>query len=438
MMFLQAVAAFILVLGPLVFIHEFGHFIVAKALKIDVPVFSLGFGPRLFGFTRGGTDYRLSLIPLGGFVRLAGDESDENRSGGPEEFLSRPKYQRLMVFVAGAAFNILLAFLVMWLYFGIYGKHVSEEHYPVVIATLEDSAAQQSGLIRGDTIIEIAGQDIKSADDFRKVFTDEILLLPDTVQPILIERDGERLTLDLQTGADPVQGHGDPGFLLSMAVTPTISVVLPDTPAEGVGLQAGDRILAGNEQQSISEIELRQLIVDHPEESIELEIERGGEVISLSITPRNDDGEGRIGVGFMSAETIVVQLSASEALRESVLWNLDLSKTVFVILKRLVTRELPIKTLSSPIGIAQIAREAFISGIDDILYILAFLSLQLGILNLLPIPVLDGGHILILGIEGVMRRDLSPGLKERVIMVGFIFLLSFMGLIIVYDLMKVT
>lgn len=438
MMFLQAVAAFILVLGPLVFIHEFGHFIVAKALKIDVPVFSLGFGPRLFGFTRGGTDYRLSLIPLGGFVRLAGDESDENRSGGPEEFLSRPKYQRLMVFVAGAAFNILLAFLVMWLYFGLYGKLVSEEHYPVVIATLEDSAAQQSGLIRGDTIIEIAGQDIKSADDFRKVFTDEILLLPDTVQPILIERDGEMLTLDLQTGADPVQGHGDPGFLLSMAATPTISVVLPDTPAEGVGLQAGDRILAGNEQQSISEIELRQLIVDHPEESIELEIERGGEVISLSITPRNDDGEGRIGVGFMSAETIVVQLSASEALRESVLWNLDLSKTVFVILKRLVTRELPIKTLSSPIGIAQIAREAFISGIDDILYILAFLSLQLGILNLLPIPVLDGGHILILGIEGVMRRDLSPGLKERVILVGFIFLLSFMGLIIVYDLMKVT
>jgi len=128
MMFLQAVVAFVLVLGPLVFIHEFGHFIVAKYLKIDVPVFSLGFGPRLMGFTRGGTDYRLSLIPLGGFVRLAGDESDENRTGGPEEFLSRPKYQRFMVFVAGAAFNILLALLVMWLYFGIYGKHVSEEH----------------------------------------------------------------------------------------------------------------------------------------------------------------------------------------------------------------------------------------------------------------------------------------------------------------------
>ena len=133
--FFQTVFAFILVLAPLVFIHELGHFLAAKAFRIGVPVFSLGFGPRLWGFKRAETDYRLSLVPLGGYVRLAGDEADEDRTGAPEEFLSRPKYQRFIVFVAGAAFNIILAFLAFWLFFGVYGKEVTA--YPVVQVVLE-------------------------------------------------------------------------------------------------------------------------------------------------------------------------------------------------------------------------------------------------------------------------------------------------------------
>ncbi len=142
--FLQIVFAFVLVLAPLVFIHELGHFLAAKAFRIGVPVFSLGFGPRLWGFRRAETDYRLSLVPLGGYVRLAGDEADEERTGAPEEFLSRPKYQRFVVFVAGAAFNIILAFLAFWLFFGVYGKEVVA--YPVVQVVLEDSHAAKAGV----------------------------------------------------------------------------------------------------------------------------------------------------------------------------------------------------------------------------------------------------------------------------------------------------
>ncbi len=159
---LQAILAFILVLAPLVFIHELGHFLAAKLMRIGVPVFSLGFGPRLFGFRRAETDYRLSLVPLGGYVRLAGDEADEHRSGAPEEFLSRPKWQRFVVFVAGAAFNLVLAFAAMWLLFGLFGKEEVPD-YPVVWSFEAGSAAERAGLQRGDRILEIEGRDLKTS-----------------------------------------------------------------------------------------------------------------------------------------------------------------------------------------------------------------------------------------------------------------------------------
>ena len=173
---LQGILALILVLAPLVFIHELGHFLAAKLLRIGVPVFSLGFGPRLFGFRRAETDYRLSLVPLGGYVRLAGDEADETRSGAPEEFLSRPKWQRFVVFVAGATFNLVLAFAAMWLLFGIYGKEEVPD-YPVFLGVAADSSAAQAGLGRGARIQGISGRGLQTGA-VRVVYRLEITLAP--------------------------------------------------------------------------------------------------------------------------------------------------------------------------------------------------------------------------------------------------------------------
>ena len=433
--FLQTVFAFILVLAPLVFIHELGHFLAAKAFRIGVPVFSLGFGPRLWGFRRAETDYRLSVVPLGGYVRLAGDEADENRTGAPEEFLSRPKYQRFIVFVAGAAFNIILAFLAFWLFFGVYGKEVVA--YPVVQVVLEDSQAAKAGVLVGDTVIEVNGKDL-IAEDVNQVLSLDLLLSPNQEREIVLERQGQRITTTMFTGEDPKFKMGLPGWRLGVAdEIPTILEVTPGSPAEQAGLREDDVIVAAGGQDEIGQLELRQMIQQAPGLTIDLLVERAGARIPLTVTPgANDDGSGVIGVRFVPFETPRTPLSVSQAAAESLRQNIVLSKTLFVVLKRLVTREVSVRSMSGPIGIAQVANSALQQGPRVFLYLVAFFSLQLGILNLLPIPVLDGGHILILLVEGVIRRELPEIVKERVMQAGFVFLLAFMGLIVVLDIVK--
>jgi len=437
---LQYIIAFILVLGPLVFIHEFGHFIVAKMLRIGVPVFSLGFGPRVFGFRRGGTDYRVSAIPLGGYVRLAGDEADENRQGLPEEFLSRSRSQRFLVFVAGATFNVLLAFVAFWMLYAVWGKEEvpNPDAYPVVLMTAEGTPAERAGLLRGDVVIEIGGKDVKGFDVFGDVYAREIALAPETRKPLLVEREGERITLELEIESDPVYGHGArPGWNLSWGgdETPVIARVSEGGRAEAAGILEGDRVVAADGQEPIGEFDLRLLLESSPEREIQLAIEREGERIALSVVPADEEGQGRIGV-FIGRSSVHRDLTLVEAARESVRVNLSNSLMLFHVLRGMVTRKVPLRTVSGPIGIAQVARDALLSSPRHFIWLLGFFSLQLGILNLLPIPVLDGGHIAILGVEGIIRRDLSDGLKERVMQVGFVFLLAFMSIVIYLDILK--
>lgn len=436
--FLLYVAAFVVVLAPLVFIHELGHFLAAKSFGVGVPVFSLGFGPRLFGFDRGGTDYRVSAIPLGGYVRMRGDESDETRTGAADEFLSRPRWQRFVVYVAGPAFNVVLAFLVLWLYFGLYGKPVTPEIYPTIVEVAEGSTAEAAGLERGERIISIAGRDVKSPETMLDAFLMQVRLAPNTVVPITVERDGARRTVRLPTGEDPEDGSGAPGLMFSWGSDkpPVIEQVLPGEPAEAAGLEPGDVVVAAGGRRPVGHLELRMMLMDSPGKPVPLTVRRGDDEVELSVTPRTrEDGTGLIGVQFESTVEIR-RLSLAESARESLAMNVELSRTLFVVLKKLFTREVSVKSLSGPIGIAQFARNAIDTGFDAFLYLLAFFSLQLGILNLLPIPVLDGGHILILGVEGVMRRPLSERVKELVITAGFVFLLGLMGLIIYLDVVK--
>ena len=431
---LQFVVAFVLVLAPLVFIHELGHFLAAKLFRIGVPVFSLGFGPRLFGFRRAETDYRISAIPLGGYVRLTGDEADEHRVGAPEEFLSRPRWQRFIVYVAGATFNIFLAFGVMWFFFAYYGK--VELPYPVVLDVVADSPAAIAGVERGDKLIEISGHNVQDTRSFVYYHNLEIALAPNADKEIVVERRGELLTLRVNTGNDPEFGLGDPGWRIGReGESPVIARVLAGGAAEEAGLRPGDRIVGGDGIEAITSLELQLLLERSVGREIQLEVEREGQQVTLLVRPRASD-EGRpIGVDFVPRRPTPLGLGAAAV--ESFQWNLDSSKILFVVLKRMVTTELPLKTMSGPMGIAQVARQALLQGPDTFLYLLGFFSLQLGILNLMPIPILDGGHIVILLIESVMRRNLSDAVKERVMQAGLVFLLAFMSLIIIMDFSKI-
>ena len=196
--FLQSALSFVVVLGILVFVHEFGHFVVAKWFGIGAPVFSLGFGPRLWGFTRNGTDYRIAAVPLGGYVRLAGDEADEHRTGAADEFLSRPRWQRFLVYVAGATFNLVLAIAVMTAVYRIWGKdEVKPLTTPPMIASIDaGSPAEAAGFKVGDKVVSIAGKDARALD----TQVEEIFLSPDQTKSVAIDRDGSRLTLTLATG----------------------------------------------------------------------------------------------------------------------------------------------------------------------------------------------------------------------------------------------
>jgi regulator of sigma E protease len=432
---LQGIIAFVLTLAPLVFIHELGHFLAAKACRVGVSVFSLGFGPRLLGFRRRETDYRISMIPLGGYVRMIGDEADEHRTGASNEFLSKPRWQRFVIYVAGAAFNIVLAFVVMWFYFAYYGKiDVSYR----VHAVAEGSEAEAAGVRPGDKFLEIGGHDVQGTDEFSYYYNMEILLAPNTITSVTFEREGRRVDVELSTGSDPKLGMGDPGWGISGAGggAPVIDSVLPGGAAEEAGLKPGDRILGGGSKEPITGTELQLLLKAGVGKDVTLKVDRDGEVTPIVVRPRPAEDGRTIGIGFVPEPIDPTPVSIGQAATESLRWNISLSKTLFVVLKRLLTAELSIKTMSGPVGISQVARQALILGLDAYLHLLAFFSLQLGILNLLPIPILDGGHILILTVEGVMRRNLSDTVKERVMQAGLVFLIAFMGAIIVLDFVK--
>jgi len=431
----QTFLSFILVLGILVFVHEFGHFIVAKAFKIGVPVFSLGFGPKIWGFRRRETEYKISAIPLGGYVRLAGDEADENRTGAPEEFGSRPRWQRFLVFVAGATFNIVLAVLAMTLTYTIWGREevVRLEAFPIVADVDPELGAAKAGLRAGDKIVAIGGKDARDP----QTQEEEILFAPDQTKMVTIERDGVRQTLGMATGHDAMYHLGWPGWRVVQEGNgpPRVEMVIGNTPASRAGLTRGDRIVDIEGRAPQGELEIRAILERSAGKPVQMTIERPGGRQAITVTPADEDGKGKIGVVFADGNRVHRDLSVGGAFVASLGWTVDTTRTVFETLGKLVTRQISMRALSGPIEIARVSREA-VRGLEPFFMLLALISLQLGILNLMPIPVLDGGHILILALEGLMRRDFSDRVKERVMTVGFVFLLAFFGVVIFFDILK--
>lgn len=451
-----SILAFVVVLGITITIHEFGHFAMAKLLKIRVLIFSIGFGPRIAGFTRGGTEYRLSPFPLGGYVKMAGEQFDDERKGDPEEFLSHPKWHRFLVAIAGPCMNILLAVVVLTV---SYMQGVDSPRYPkepaVVGPVTASSIARKAGLRSGDRIVSVHGNPVKTWEDL------EIALgtAPRNALNIEVLRNNKVLQFRFDPPEAKQIDSASLGFKYPLPRT-VVYDVDPDSPAHAAGLKSGDVILSaeGNGKKAsgysgilnlISESKgipldftIRRPLVTPPKEELwELSEAAPGRIIHLKITPAEKNGH--VLIGFVPDYPSDHQkFGFFGAVMQSVNKNYEMSTLSFQLIGRIFTGSASIQTLSGPIGIARMSGEAAQSAAETgrarvFFLFLAFVSLQLGVFNLLPIPILDGGVIALLLIEGLLRRDLSLNLKEKIVQVGFVFLILLMGFVVFNDLSKI-
>jgi regulator of sigma E protease len=415
--------AFILVLGFLIFAHEAGHFMFAKLFRVKVLVFSFGFGKRLFGFRRGDTDYRVSLIPLGGYVRMAGDSPEENQEGAPDEFLSKPKWQRFLILFAGPAMNILIA-IVFVAGVAMVGTE-SLVTRPVVGDVLSGQPAEKAGLQPGDRILSIKGEPVEDFDDVRLI----ISMNANTPIEVVYVRDGATRKTTL-TPAREDSDYGPVGRAgISYGVEPLIGRVEPGSPAEKAGARAGDRIVsvAGKPVQEMNDFATASR--DAATKALPVVVQRGDQRVSLTLPPSTEEDLGR---GIVPPTT-KLKLSLVPALQYSVRENWKMLRYAGAAVARMFRPEGSVKELSGPISIARISGDMLRRGWLPVVMLMAMISLQLGVMNLLPIPVLDGGHIMILLIEGAARRELSLQVKERIQQVGFAVLAALMIVVLYND-----
>jgi regulator of sigma E protease len=429
---LLTVLAFAFVIGVLVFVHELGHYLAARRVGVRVLAFSIGFGPRLVGFTRGGTEYKIAAIPLGGFVKMAGETVEDQRSGAPDEFLSKSKWERFQVLIAGPAMNVALAILVLW---GVLLQGADVPAYrdmaPVVGAMEADAPARKAGVEVGDRIVRIDDREIATWDDFLITIAGKARR---EVQ-LTVDRAGKPMTLAVTPKAIGKYEIGDIGVLPN--THPHVRSVTAGDPADKAGLKAGDVILAINGETVSFARQLSELISRPKGAEILVRFSRNGQEQELKITPvKRGEGVWAIGIGI-SDQLTHVDPGVFEALRMSLVQNWEASGLIFRTLGGLFTGETSPKQLMGPVGIASLSGESAEAGIIPLLGLLASISLNLGLLNLLPIPVLDGGHILILLLEGIARRDFSMRVKERMLFAGFVLLMLLMVTVIYNDLTRV-
>ncbi len=434
-LFLTSIGAVIVVLGLMIFVHEFGHFAVARLLGVRIEVFSLGFGPRLIGIRRGPTDYRISALPLGGYVRMAGDNPAEARTGAPDEFLSKTRWQRALIILAGPAMNILFcAVLASVLLLAGGPEPVFLQRPPQVAGVLPDSPAAQAGLQAGDRILQVNGHRVSTWDD---VFWDLLFVQPGERLVLGVLRNGQEQTIELTVPAQAADTAALVGFADQSTLVGSLA---PGMPAQQAGLQPGDRVVMVDGKAVHSPAELAARIADSGGRTLRFTVDRAGKTIELEVKPRyGDPGDGRtrwfIGAVFQTA-TVFRRHPPAEAIRGGIRYTVQLGREVAMALVALVERRASVKQLMGPVGLAKQSGEAARRGLGDFINLMAFISLNLGILNLLPIPILDGGHLAVLAVEGVLRRDLSVAVKERVAQAGFVFLLLVFVVVMYNDVLR--
>jgi regulator of sigma E protease len=453
---LVSLVSMLVMLGVLVLVHEFGHFLVAKLCGVRVETFSIGFGKRLIGFRRGDTDYRLSLLPLGGYVKMAGELGGDGTvpmSGvtGPApavrdsgDLNSKTRWQRVLIACAGPAANFLLALVLMAIVFMGHNLVPNYLSHPAVIDYVQpNSAAAKAGLQHGDRVLRFDGVENPT---WQQIFEHAAINLNHSVS-MQVQRDGQQkdLSLYLQSPADPDNfSFQDVGLTPVQQNTPlTVTMVQPGMPGAKAGLKAGDEIVSvdGTHLHSLPSMIL--YLQQNGSRPVTLSILRDGKPITLTVTPEKAttaDGQAAYEIGFFTEPTPshMERLPLPAAISKAGHEFAQESTLVLDIFRRVATHQMSLRTLSGPVGIArETGYIVSMPGWTPVISEAASISLQLGILNLLPIPILDGGVILFLIIESVMRRDMNERLKERVYQTAFVFLVLLMVFVLFNDLSKI-
>jgi len=424
--------AFIFVLGVLVFIHELGHFLAARRIGVRVLTFSLGFGPKVLTVKRGDTDYCISAIPLGGYVKMAGENPDDARTGAPDEFLSKSKWERFQVLIMGPIMNLLLALVVMALVLYQGAELPAFTEQPAVIGSVEpNSPAEAAGIRPGDRIVSVHGREIENWDKL----TMAIGTRANRELAIVFERDGQRIEKVITPKV--IDKFETGGIGVAPWYRPEIATVNDEGPAREAGLKEKDLILAADGKWYVTREQIIDTIKAHEGKPLNLVIERAGQQQTITVTPRQIDDGIRINAQIRATETVTVQPGIVDAFKLSVERNWEWTVLIFETLAGLFTRDTSVKQLMGPVGIASLSGDAAEAGAIPLFTLMALISLNLGIMNLMPIPVLDGGHIAILAVEGLSRRDFSIKVKEKMLLAGFVLLICLMVTVIYNDLTRV-
>jgi regulator of sigma E protease len=423
---MNTIIGMILVLGVIILVHEWGQFIVARFFKVRVDVFSIGFGPRIFGFKHGDTDWRVSALPLGGYVRMAGqdiadiDSGDQKPTGAPDELMSKPRWQRALISAAGPAVNLLFAFVLLGGYYLLVGLPTNNLLSKALVITGLPSgqANNPNGLQVGDKVLSI---DNTKNPTWEQAQALSLQSSPGTVLKLQVSRNGVTREVDIPSNSNPYArtfGYSP--------IPPVIGEIAMNTPADRAGLREGDLVRAVDGQPIQYWDQFVDLVRNSDGKTLRLAVTRKGADLSISVTPQKGIAGGPENVyqiGMLPQETLTYErVGLVQCFRVAGLQTVNLIVQTVDVVGRLISGSVSVKQLQSVVGISRLAGQAVSEGAYAVIFFMALISINLGILNILPIPILDGGHILLLSLEGIRRRDFSLAFKERFIQVGLVFL----------------
>lgn len=437
LVFLENVLWLLVMIGVMINLHELGHFWAARFFDVKVETFSFGFGTRLFGFRRGDTDYRFSLIPLGGYVKMTGDQPNDEHAGDPRSFLSKPRWQRLIIVFAGPFMNVVLAVSVLTgLYMVKYQRVAPADLLPVIGHVVPGSPAAKAGLRDGDKIVAMNGKQNPNWDDVGIKEAESA----DRPMHLTIERAGQRFNTTVTPILSERSGVGYAGWDERGEVQ--LGEVEPGMPAAKAGLKKGDLLISVNGVPIHSVYKFQEMTKNSGGKPIDIRFTRKGQALDVAVQPvftKVDGPPERWMIGVMpqqKLDLITTRLSFPDAFNESLRQNGKGAMLIVHFLQGVVERRMSPKTITGPIGIAQLSGEAAREGPSSFLMLMSMISLNLAIVNLLPIPILDGGTILMLLVEMTMRRDLSLTVKEAVFKVGFVAIMMLVAFAIYNDIAK--
>jgi regulator of sigma E protease len=424
---------FLILIGVMINIHEAGHYFAARWFDVKIEAFSFGFGTRLFGFRRGETDFRFSAIPFGGYVKMAGELGNEDSTNDPRNILAKPRWQRLIIYFAGPFMNIVLAVGILT---GMYMVRFDRLADAEIGHVMPDSPAAKAGIQDGDRIVKLDGKSNPTWEDVElKEATSAFRAMH-----LVVDRNGHRIEATVTPVLSERLGGGYAGWDERGEVQ--FSGVEPGYPADKAGIKEGDSLLAVDGQAIHSSIKFHQIAESSNGRLLKLDLLRGGKNIHVEVQPvlAKLDGPERWMIGVKAGTKLpftTTRLSLPAALNESVHENLKGALLMEKVLEGMLERRMSTKNLSGPIALIKESGMAAEMGPAVYLGLMATVSLQLAIFNLLPIPVLDGGTILMLLVEMTMRRDLSLNVKELVFKVGFVCIMMLVAFVVYNDISRI-